>query len=101
MLSTLSKQNLFDTCMIILDMANLEKLYQNIALQVIQRCHGGIKITKHGKILQVYDSKRHIWSKGLVGLIIKEECTNANLREWEIANVRNYIIKELLTKSNN
>ena len=86
--------------MMFLDMVKFEKLYQNIALQVIQRCHGGIKITKHGKILQVYDPKRHIWSKGLVGLIIKEECVNANLRDWEIANVRNYIIKELLTNPN-
>lgn len=82
-------------------MVNLEKLYQKVALQVIQRCHGGIKITKHGKILQVYDPKRHIWSKGLVGLIIKEECANAYLRDWEIVNVRNCIIRELLTNSNN
>ena len=78
-------------------MVNLEILYQNIASRVIQRCHGSIKITKHGKILEVYDVKRHIWSKGLAGLIIKEECLNADLREWEFANVRAYIIKDLLT----
>ena len=53
-------------------MANLEKLYQQVASQIILRCHGGIKIIKHGKILQVYDPKRHIWSKGLAGLIIKK-----------------------------
>lgn len=82
-------------------MAQLEKLYQKVALKVIQRCHGGIKLTKHGKILQVYDPRRHIWSKGLVGLIIKEECTNANLRDWEIVNVRSYIIKDLLRNSDN
>lgn len=78
-------------------MANLEILYQRVATRIIQRCHGSIKITKHGKILEVYDVKRHIWSKGLAGLIIKEECKNADLREWEFANVRNYIIKELLS----
>ncbi len=80
-------------------MVNFEKIYQKIALKVIQRCHGAIKITKHGKILEVYDTKRHIWSKGLAGLIIKEECKLANLREWEFANVRSYVIKELLDKS--
>ena len=80
-------------------MANFEKLYEKIALQIINRCHGAIKITKHGKILEVYDPKRHIWSKGLAGLIIKEECKEANLREWEFANVRGYIIKELFAKS--
>ncbi len=80
-------------------MVNFEKLYKKVALQVIQRCHGEIKITKHGKILEVYDLKRHIWSKGLAGLIIKEECKDADLRDWEIANVRSYIIQELLAKS--
>lgn len=82
-------------------MVNFEKLYKKVALQVIERCHGGIKITKHGKIIEVYDPVRHIWSKGIVGLVIKEECKNANLRDWEIANVRSYLIKELLTKSKN
>ena len=77
-------------------MANLEKLYQQVASQVILRCHGGIKILRHGKILHVYDPKRHIWSKGLAGLIIKEECSRANLRDWEVANVRRYVIQELL-----
>jgi len=80
-------------------MANFEKLYKKVALQVIRRCHGEIKITKHGKILEVYDLKRHIWSKGLAGLIIKEECKDADLRDWEFANVRSYIIQELLAKS--
>ena len=80
-------------------MANLEKLYQQVASQIILRCHGGIKIIKHGKILQVYDSKRHIWSKGLAGLIIKEECSKADLRDWEVANVRRYVIQELLEHS--
>ena len=81
-------------------MANFEKLYKKVALQVIARCHGEIKITKHGKILEVYDLQRHIWSKGLAGLIIKEECKEADLRDWEIANVRSYVIQELLAKSN-
>lgn len=81
-------------------MANFEKLYKKVALQVIARCHGEIKITKHGKILEVYDLQRHIWSKGLAGLIIKEECKESNLRDWEIANVRGYVIQELLAKSN-
>jgi hypothetical protein len=76
-------------------MVNFEDLYQNTAQKIIHRCHGSIKITKHGNILEVYDVKRHIWSKGLAGLIIKEECKNANLKEWEFANVRNYIINEL------
>ena len=79
-------------------MVNFEKLYHKIALHVIERCHGAIKIKKHGKIIEVYDPKRHIWSNGLAGLIIKEECKNANLRDWEIANVRSYVIKELLAK---
>ena len=78
-------------------MANLDVLYRNVAAKVIQRCHGSIKITKHGKILEVYDVHRHIWSKGLAGLIIKEECKNADLKEWEFPHVRNYIIKELLS----
>ncbi|MCH9041982.1 MAG: hypothetical protein IIB80_07490 [Thaumarchaeota archaeon] len=82
-------------------MVNFEKLYKKVALQVIERCHGGIKITKHGKIIEVYDPVRHIWSKGIVGLVIKEECKNANLRDWEIANVRSCVIQELLTKSKN
>ena len=80
-------------------MANFEKLYKKVAQQVIQRCHGSIKITKHGKVIEIYDVKRHIWSKGLAGLVIKEECQNANLRDWENANVRGYIIQELLGKS--
>jgi hypothetical protein len=78
---------------------SFEKVYLKVALQIIERCHGAIKITKHGKIIQVYDTNRHIWSDGLAGLIIKEECKNANLREWEFANVRSYVIKELLGKS--
>jgi hypothetical protein len=82
-------------------MVDFEKLYKKVALQVIERCHGGIKIKKHGKIVQVYDPKRHIWSNGLAGLVIKEECKNANLRGWEIANVRSYVIQELLAKSEN
>ena len=80
-------------------MANLEKLYKKVALQIIERCHGGIKIVKHGRIIKVYDPKRHIWSKGLAGLIIKEECKIANLRHWELANVRSYVVDELLSKS--
>ena len=82
-------------------MVNFEKLYKKVAVQVIERCHGGIKITKHGKIIEVYDPVRHIWSKGIVGLVIKEECKNANLRDWEIPNVRSYVIMELLKKSKN
>ncbi len=78
-------------------MANFEKIYQSVAEQVIQRCHGAIKITKHGKIIEVYDSNRHIWSDGLAGLIIKEESKNANLREWEVARcIRPRIISILL-----
>ena len=80
-------------------MANFEKIYQRVALQIIKRCHGAIKITKHGKIIEVYDLKRHIWSDGLAGLIIKEECKLADLKEWEFANVRSYVIKELLAKA--
>jgi hypothetical protein len=80
-------------------MVNFEKIYQKVGLQIIERCRGEIKITKHGKIIEVYDIKRHIWSNGLAGLIIKEECKNANLRDWEFANVRSYIIKELRSKS--
>ena len=78
-------------------MANFEKIYQSVAEQVIQRCHGAIKITKHGKIIEVYDTRRHIWSDGLAGLIIKEESKNANLREWEVARcIRPRIISILL-----
>ncbi len=78
-------------------MANFEKIYQSVAEQVIQRCHGAIKITKHGKIIEVYDTNRHIWSDGLAGLIIKEESKNANLREWEVARcIRPRIISILL-----
>ncbi len=78
-------------------MANFEKIYQSVAQQVIQRCHGAIKITKHGKIIEVYDTKRHIWSGGLAGLIIKEESKNANLRQWEVArHIRPLIIAMLL-----
>jgi len=78
-------------------LANLEKIYQSVAEQVIQRCHGAIKITKHGKIIEVYDTRRHIWSDGLAGLIIKEESKNANLREWEVARcIRPRIITILL-----
>jgi hypothetical protein len=82
-------------------MVNFEKLYKKVALQVIERCHGAIKITKHGKIIEVYDPVKHIWSKGIVGLIIKEECKNANLRDWEITNIRSFVIQELLAKSKN
>ena len=78
-------------------MANFEKIYQSVAERVIQRCHGSIKITKHGKIIEVYDTNRHIWSDGLAGLIIKEESKNANLREWEVARcIRPRIISILL-----
>ena len=80
-------------------MTNFEKIYKRVALQIIKRCHGAIKITKHGKVVEVYDLKRHIWSDGLAGLIIKEECRLADLKEWEFANVRSYVIQELLTKS--
>lgn len=93
----MKNQNLFETIEVSNNMANLEKVYQKVAMQVIQRCHGAIKITKHGKIIQVYDTKRHIWSHGLAGLIIKEESKNANLREWEVAKgVRPQIIAMLL-----
>ena len=80
-------------------MVNFEKVYQKVGLQIIERCHGAIKLTKHGKIIEVYDPKRHFWSKGLAALIIKEECGNANLKEWELSNVRRYVIKELLERS--
>lgn len=80
-------------------MTDFEKIYHMVALRVIQRCHGAIKITRHGKIIQVYDARRHIWSDGLAGLVIKEECLYANLRQWEYANVRTCVIKELLGKS--
>ena len=82
-------------------MTNFEKIYAKVALKIVSRCHGAIKITKHGKIVEVYDVKSHIWSDGLAGLIIKEECRLANLKEWEFANVRGYVIKELLSKSDN
>jgi hypothetical protein len=82
-------------------MVNYEKIYRRVAIQIIKRCHGAIKITKHGKIVEVYDLKRHIWSDGLAGLIIKEECRLADLKDWEFANVRGYVIKELLSKSEN
>jgi len=82
-------------------MVNFEKVYHRVALRVIERCHGAIKITKHGKIIEVYDTQRHIWSNGLAGLIIKEECRNSDLKEWEFANVRGYVIQELLKKSKN
>lgn len=82
-------------------MTNFEKIYAKVALKIVSRCHGAIKITKHGKIVEVYDVQRHIWSDGLAGLIIKEECRLANLKEWEFANVRGYVIKELLSKSDN
>lgn len=76
-------------------MAKLERLYQNVAFAIIKRCHGSIQLKKHGNIIEVYDVKRHFWSKGLAGLIIKEECKNANLKDWEIAHVRSYLIQEL------
>jgi hypothetical protein len=82
-------------------MVNYEKIYRRVAIQIIKRCHGAIKITKHGKIVEVYDLKRHIWSDGLAGLIIKEECRLADLKDWEFANVRGYVIKELLSKPEN
>ena len=82
-------------------MKNFEKIYRRVALQIIKRCHGAIKITKHGKVVEVYDLKRHIWSDGLAGLIIKEECRLADLKDWEFANVRGFVIKELLSKSEN
>lgn len=78
-------------------MVKLEKLYQNVAYRIIQKCHGAIHLKKHGKIIEVYDVKRHFWSKGLAGLIIKDECKKANLKDWEIAHVRNYLIEELKT----
>ena len=82
-------------------MANLEKLYQSVAEHIVQRCHGAIKITKHGKIIEVYDTRRHIWSDGLAGLIIKEESKNANLRDWEVARcIRPRIISMLLEDKN-
>ena len=78
-------------------LANFEKIYQRVAEQIIQRCHGAIKITKHGKVIEVYDTKRHIWSNGLAGLIIKEESHNAGLKDWEIARfIRPRIITMLL-----
>jgi len=52
-------------------MVKFEKIYQKVGLQIIERCHGEIKITKHGKIIKVYDIKRHIWGTGL-GLAISK-----------------------------
>ena len=101
LLSNVKNQNLFDVMEFSHSMVNFEKVYQRVAMQVIARCHGAIKITKHGKIIEVYDTKRHIWSNGLAGLIIKEECRNENLKEWEFANVRSYVIQKLLGKSEN
>ena len=79
-------------------MAKIEKLYHSVAMQIIQRCHGSIHLKKRGNVIEVYDVKRHFWSKGLAGLIIKEECKLANLKDWEVARVRGFIIDEL--KSN-
>lgn len=76
-------------------MIKLEKLCQNVAYQIIQKCHGVIHLKKHGKIIEVYDVKHYFWSKGLAVLIIKDEYKNANLKDWEIAHVRNYLIEEL------
>ena len=53
-------QNLFDTSTCFEIMVNFEKLYKKVALQVIDRCHGGIRIKRHGRIIQVYDPKRHV-----------------------------------------
>ena len=50
-------------------MVNFEKIYLRVALKIIERCHGAIKITKRGKIVEVYDLNRHIWSDGLAGII--------------------------------
>ena len=33
-------------------MVNYEKIYRRVAIQIIKRCHGAIKITKHGKIVE-------------------------------------------------
>ena len=43
-------------------MVNFEKLYKKVALKVIERCHGGIKIKKQGKIIEMYDPANHAWS---------------------------------------
>lgn len=75
-------QNFFDVNKLRCSIANFEKLYKKVALKVIERCHGAIKITKHGKIIEVYDTKCHIWSNGLAGVIIKEDCKDVNLRDW-------------------
>ena len=78
-------------------MVNFEKVYDRVSAQIIERCHGAIKITKHGKILEVYDTNRHIWSKGLAGLIIKEECKKSNLNDCEAASfIRPRIIAMIL-----
>ena len=90
-------QKLFDVCLFYFSMVNFDKLYDRVAVQIIERCHGAIKITKHGKILEVYDTRRHIWSKGLAGLIIKEECKKSNLKDWEASScVRPRIIAMIL-----
>ncbi len=36
-------------------MTNFEKVYQKVALKIINRCHAAIKISKRGKIIEVYD----------------------------------------------
>ena len=90
-------QKLFDVWLFYFSMVNFEKLYDRVSVQIIERCHGAIKITKHGKILEVYDTRRHIWSKGLAGLIIKEECKKSNLKDWEASScVRPRIIAMIL-----
>ena len=80
-------------------MVNLEKIYRQTATRIIQRCHGAIKVKKRSKMIEVYDPQRHFWSTGIAGLIIKEECINSNLREWEYSIVRTYVIEELLKDS--
>ena len=55
------------------------------------------KLLNMEKVIEVYDTKRHIWSHGLAGLIIKEECRNADLKEWEVGRyIRPRIIAMLL-----
>lgn len=96
-----SNTNIFEIRWFSNNMVNFEKEYLRVAKQIVRRCHGAIKITKHGKIIEVFDTKRRMWSHGLAGLIIKEECRNANLREWEFAHVRTYVIQELMGRSEN
>ena len=79
-------------------MVNFEKIYLRTALKIIERCHGAIKITKRGKIVEVYDLNRHIWSDGLAGLIIKEECRSANLKEWEFCQCQKLCHKGITCK---